>query len=201
MTTRIQLRRGAAALWTAADPILAEGELAAELDTGRYKIGDGLTSWNALPYSSGLRGETGQQGLQGIQGVPGETGPQGLQGIQGVPGEVTLSGVETLTNKTFTGFTETVYILTGTTLALDPDNGTVQTWTLTANSALTDSLSSGQSVLLGITAGSYSVTWPSVTWAKIGGSGTAPTLTSTGVTWVVLWKVGTTLCGALLGTT
>ena len=197
MTTRIQIRRGAAALWTAADPILAEGELAAELDTGRYKIGDGLTSWNALPYSSGLRGETGPQGPQGIQGMQGEQGPQG---IQGVPGEVTLSGVETLTNKTFTGFTETVYALTGTTPALNPANGTVQTWTLTANSTPTDSLASGQSVLLGITAGRYTVTWPSVTWVKIGGSGTAPALTSTGVTWVVLWKVGTVLRGALLGT-
>ena len=84
MTTRIQIRRGAATLWTAADPILAEGELAAELDTGRYKIGDGLTSWNALPYSSGLRGETGPQGPQGIQGMQGEQGPQGIQGVPGV---------------------------------------------------------------------------------------------------------------------
>lgn len=113
---------------------------------------------------------------------------------------VKASTEQTLTNKTFTGFTETVYALTGTTPALDPDNGTVQTWKLTANSTPTDSLSSGQSVLLGITAGSYTVTWPSASWAKVGGSGTAPALTSTGVTWVVLWKVGTTLRGALLGT-
>lgn len=113
---------------------------------------------------------------------------------------VKATAEQTLSNKTFTGFTETVFALTGTAPAIDPGNGTVQTWTLTANSTPTDSLSSGQSVLLGITAGSYTVTWPSVTWAKIGGSGTAPTLTSTGVTWVVLWKVGTTLRGALLGT-
>ena len=113
---------------------------------------------------------------------------------------VKTAAEQTLTNKTFTGFTETVYALTGTTPALDPDNGTVQTWELTANSTPTDSLSSGQSVLLGITAGSYTVTWPSASWAKVGGSGTAPALTSTGVTWVVLWKVGTTLRGALLGT-
>ena len=113
---------------------------------------------------------------------------------------VKATAEQTLTNKTFTGFTETVFALTGSTPAIDPDNGTVQTWTLTANSAPTDSLNSGQSVLLGITASSYTVTWPSVTWAKVGGSGTAPTLTSTGVTWVVLWKVGGTLRGAFLGT-
>ena len=52
MSIRIQFRRGTAAQWTAANPILAEGELAIELDTDFYKIGDGTTAWNSLPYSS-----------------------------------------------------------------------------------------------------------------------------------------------------
>lgn len=120
-------------------------------------------------------------------------------------GDVTLAGTQTLTNKTLlkpviTGFTETVNVLSSTTPALIVDNGTIQTWTLTANSTPTDGLTSGQSVILGITAGSFSVTWPSVTWSKVGGSGTAPTLTSTGVNWVILWKVSSTLRGAFLGT-
>ena len=29
-----------------------QGELGAELDTGRFKIGNGTTAWNSLPYSS-----------------------------------------------------------------------------------------------------------------------------------------------------
>lgn len=120
-------------------------------------------------------------------------------------GNVTLEGTQSLTNKTLlepviTGFTETVNVLSSTTPALIADNGTIQTWTLTANSTPTDGLTSGQSVILGITAGSFSVTWPSVTWSKVGGSGTAPTLTSTGVNWVILWKVSSTLRGAFLGT-
>ena len=120
-------------------------------------------------------------------------------------GDVTLAGAQSLTNKALlkpviTGFTETVNVLSSTTPALIGDNGTIQTWTLTANSTPTDGLTSGQSVILGITAGSFSVTWPSVTWAKVGGSGTAPTLTSTGVNWVILWKVSSTLRGAFLGT-
>ncbi len=90
--------------------------------------------------------------------------------------------------------------MTGTTPALAATNGSIQTWTLTANSTPTDSLSSGQSILLGVTAGSFTITWPTTTWSKVGGSGTAPTLTSSGVTWIVLWKVGGTLRGALLGT-
>lgn len=110
----------------------------------------------------------------------------------------TLAGTETLTNKTLTGYTETVYALSGT--VIDVANGTVQTKTLSANTTFTESLADGQSVILGITAGAYSVTWPTTTWVKVGGSGTAPTLTSTGVNWIILWQVGGTLRGAFLGT-
>ena len=111
---------------------------------------------------------------------------------------VSLNGSEALTNKTLTGYTETVYALAGT--VIDVANGTVQTKTLAANTTFTESLADGQSVILGITAGAYSVTWPTTTWVKVGGSGTAPTLTSTGVNWVILWQVGGTLRGAFLGT-
>lgn len=53
MSTRIQLRRGTAAQWTAANPILADGEFGFEKDTGAFKFGDGVTAWTALPYRSG----------------------------------------------------------------------------------------------------------------------------------------------------
>ena len=50
MANRIQLRRGGAQEWQNANPILAQGELGIELDTGRFKIGDGVTAWNTLRY-------------------------------------------------------------------------------------------------------------------------------------------------------
>ena len=50
MANRIQLRRGGAQEWANANPTLAQGELGVELDTGRFKIGDGVTSWNSLRY-------------------------------------------------------------------------------------------------------------------------------------------------------
>lgn len=53
MATQIQLRRGNAADWSTANPVLAEGELSLELDTKKFKIGDGTTAWNSLPYSTG----------------------------------------------------------------------------------------------------------------------------------------------------
>lgn len=49
-TTRIQLRRDMAANWTSANPLLAVGEIGIETDTGRWKVGDGTTLWNALGY-------------------------------------------------------------------------------------------------------------------------------------------------------
>lgn len=46
---KIQMRRGTAAQWATANPVLAQGELAFETDTGRTKIGDGATAYLSLP--------------------------------------------------------------------------------------------------------------------------------------------------------
>jgi hypothetical protein len=47
----IRTRRATEAEWNAAgSPILALGEEGLEIDTLRYKVGDGLTGWDLLPY-------------------------------------------------------------------------------------------------------------------------------------------------------
>jgi hypothetical protein len=46
----VQHRRGTAADLAALNPLLQEGELLVELDCFRFKIGDGVRRWNALPY-------------------------------------------------------------------------------------------------------------------------------------------------------
>ena len=58
---QLQFRRGNASQWTSANPILADGELAIETDTSRFKIGNGIGSWTLLPYG-GLVGPTGSVG-------------------------------------------------------------------------------------------------------------------------------------------
>lgn len=45
-----KLRRGTAAQWTTANPILAEGEPGFESNTNRFKIGNGVTNWAGLEY-------------------------------------------------------------------------------------------------------------------------------------------------------
>jgi hypothetical protein len=54
MATRMQQRRGTAAQWTAADPILAAGEIGYETDTNQFKIGDGVNAWSDLSYFKNL---------------------------------------------------------------------------------------------------------------------------------------------------
>ena len=47
----IWLRRGTAAEWEAANPVLLEKEMGFELDTNLYKVGDGMSHWNELSYN------------------------------------------------------------------------------------------------------------------------------------------------------
>lgn len=54
----IKMRRGTAAQWTSANPVLASGEMGFETDSRKFKFGDGTATWNLTPYSvaGGLEG-------------------------------------------------------------------------------------------------------------------------------------------------
>lgn len=89
---KIQFRRGTAAGWTSANPILADGELGLETDTDKMKLGNGSQAWNSRPYANvGPQGPQGPQGNTGPQGPQGNQGPQGIQGPQGPPGDVSAA--------------------------------------------------------------------------------------------------------------
>jgi hypothetical protein len=51
--TQMQVRRGTASSWTSTNPTLAAGELGFETDTGKFKIGNGSSTWTALLYAGG----------------------------------------------------------------------------------------------------------------------------------------------------
>jgi hypothetical protein len=48
---RIKLRRDTAANWTAANPVLAAGEVGYESDTKQAKVGNGSSVWSSLEYA------------------------------------------------------------------------------------------------------------------------------------------------------
>lgn len=65
----LYLRNDAAATWAEKNPVLAKGEPGVEVDTGKFKIGDGVTSWVGLHYAGVLVSASEQNGYIQIDGV------------------------------------------------------------------------------------------------------------------------------------
>lgn len=106
--------------------------------------------------------------------------------------------------QTFKELKDTVHTITdGAAFEIDPANGSIQVVTLGANrTPAATNFEAGQTVLLGIDDGTaYTITWSTVnpTWVKPGGSASAPTLATTGYTWVLLFKAGSVIYGAEVG--
>ena len=121
--------------------------------------------------------------------------------VQGYDADTAKTDVANLwtAHQTFQEISETVYALTGT--GIDTGNGTIQIKTLGANTTFTDALTSGQSVKLTLSnSGSYTVTWPTITWiSATEAAGSAPTVSSSYATHIEVWKEGSILYGALVG--
>lgn len=117
-----KLRRGSAAEWTEKNPVLLPGEPGVELDTGKFKIGNGVIAWSGLPYFSndllialmisdaiegavldGIPGPQGPIGPQGPQGSQGSQGPAGAQGSQGPKGDTGNTGAQGNPGADYTG--------------------------------------------------------------------------------------------------
>jgi len=65
MADVIQIRRDTAANWTSVNPVLHQGEHGLETDTGKEKIGDGVTAWNSLAYA--FVRATGDETIAGVK--------------------------------------------------------------------------------------------------------------------------------------
>jgi hypothetical protein len=128
-------------------------------------------------------------------------------------GYATLTGTETLTNKTLTDpaiigtILEDVYTISdGAAFEIDPGNGSVQLITLGANrTPKATNFANGESVTLMVDDGTaYTLTWTDATFGGSGvvwktDGGVAPTLNTTGYTVMVLFKVGGQVYGARVG--
>lgn len=77
MQAIIKFRRGTAQEWVDKNPILEDGEPGYEVDTGRYKIGDGSNRWSELQYFVDL------QKIQDLISAWGGSGGGGVSGDLG----------------------------------------------------------------------------------------------------------------------
>jgi len=89
------------------------------------------------------------------------------------------------------------YVAVTGTVALDPANGSLQKFSLAANTTFTDSLVNGQSIVVQIENNGFTVTWPSITWVTSGGNVLPTTLTAKDT--FVIWKNTSTLYIAYVG--
>lgn len=223
---RLLFRRGTAAQWAGANPVLLDGEPAWETDTGNLRIGDGVTAFLSLPiYSldqviaavettanSAL--STANAALAKAANLSDVADADAAIANLGITASATELGhvkdvtgaiqtqLDAKVNKATAIFTgsieEKIHTLSGTAVELTAANGTIQTHTLTGNTTYTEVLANGQSINLMIDDGAgFTVTWPAMSW--VNNEKLPPVLASTGYTVVVLWKVGTTLYGALAG--
>ncbi len=65
VTVTLQIRQGIADNWTARNPVLAEGEFGLETDTFLIKVGDGVRTWENLPYLNKLNAQYFKKMLDG----------------------------------------------------------------------------------------------------------------------------------------
>lgn len=77
--TKIQSRRGTAAAWSSANPVLDAGEFGFETDTLRLKIGNGVTAWTGLGYITDTGTSSAWPSILGNKvGVVGDSYSSGL---------------------------------------------------------------------------------------------------------------------------
>jgi hypothetical protein len=128
MAVQIQTRNGTAAQWTSANPTLMVGEIGAETDTGRFKIGNGSTAWNSLGYAASMKWLGAYSAgtayvvndavsynnssyiciLNSTGNLPTNATYWSVLALKGTDGEVTLNTAQTLTNKTISASNNTL---------------------------------------------------------------------------------------------
>lgn len=163
-----------------------------------------LTS-NYAVSPSGYTGSIGFTGSAGSSSAAGSSTQIQFNNSGSLAGSAdltwsTATNTLTTTNMVLQGSVqEKVYAIPDVSnVDINPDNGTIQTWTLGANRIPTASnFTNGESVTLMITAGNFTINWSTISIVWVGGI--APALSTSGITVIELWEVGTTIYGVLVG--
>jgi len=92
----ILLRNDTASNWTTEDPVLSKGEIGVEIDTNKFKFGDGISTWSNLDYAGTVVAASNTNGNIKIDGTETTvyTLPVGGSAIGGV--KTTASGAGTV---------------------------------------------------------------------------------------------------------
>ena len=196
MADLIQIRRDTAANWTSANTVLAQGELGAETDTSKIKIGDGSKACSSLAYlidAGGYITATSTNTLSN-KTLAATTLSGQLTGADQTVSAINLKDYGEITNAlgNATGAT-TIDLTLGNSVTATTTGAT--TWTF-SNPTASDELCSFSLKL--VNGGSAAQTWPaSVDWP----SATAPTLTASGTDVLVFITCdgGTTWYGFVAG--
>lgn len=149
MPTKIQFRRGTYTQWANANPILSEGEIGLELDTSKFKIGNGSSAWNSLSYG-GIQGPAAQKYI--TFNLPGTT-------IGPFQGTTRFYPPFNCTVQYATANTSAVPIDSAITLQVQKNGGSIGTISIpigsytSANTAITTSLTTSDYLSINITNG------------------------------------------------
>lgn len=58
---QLLLRNDTSTNWTANNPVLGKGEMGIEIDSNKFKLGDGVKGWNELAYATSNEAETAKK--------------------------------------------------------------------------------------------------------------------------------------------
>jgi len=123
MANIIKLRRDTAANWASVNPVLASGEMGLDTTNDKIKIGNGSSTWSALPYAfdtpTGVTTKANSAQSAAESTASGYVSTHAaLATSHGVAGAIVgTSDTQTLTNKTIDGNSNTLTVLNAQTTA------------------------------------------------------------------------------------
>ena len=192
MSVQVQLRRGTS---TENDAFTgAAGELSFDETNNNLRVHDGSTA-GGHALVTGNNTVTVQE--------EGSTVGTNATTLNFVGANITAAGsgaTKTITvagaSGPFTNFAEAYNAYSSaSSLALDNASYSMVSITASANFTFTDSLTSGESILVSYNPSTFTTTFPTMTWLD----GNVPTLTASDDNLIQFWKFGTTLYGGRIG--
>lgn len=191
MSVQVQIRRGTSTQNNAFTG--AAGELSFDATNNNLRVHDGSTAGGHVLESSNTvivqeEGSTVGSSATTLNFAGANITAAGSGGVK----TITVAGA----SGTFSNFAEVFNAYSSAaSLALDNASYSMVSITASGNFTFSDSLTSGESILVSYNPATYTTTFPTTAW--VGGS--VPTLTANDDNLIQFWKFNTTLYGGKIG--